>query len=90
MIFQIEQLFVNTDNIVTISPLDRPALTKDNKEVVELGIVINGVKYTLFVVEKENEKLQELRQKVVNVVTTIINGISIHAVQKLNLGEKDE
>lgn len=91
MIIQIEQLFINTDNIVTIHPFDRLVTDKEEKEYIETGISINGIKYTLSIVEKEKtEDINKAKQKTINVITTVINNMSVHAVQKLNLGEKDE
>jgi len=91
MIIQIDQLFINTDNIVTISPFDRTVADKEGKEYIETGVVINGIKYTLFLTNKENkEVVEKIKQKAVNVVTTVINNLSVHAVQRLNLEEKSE
>lgn len=91
MIIQIDQLFINTDNIVTISPFDRIVTDKEEKEYVEVGVVINGIKYTLSIVKKEEtETVNKAKQKAVNVITTIINSLAVHTVQKLNLGDKDE
>lgn len=93
MIIQIDQLFINTDNIVTISPYDKLVTSKEDesKKFVETGFIINGVPYALFAISIDDEKaIVEFKQKVVNIVTTIINSISVHPVQKLNIAEESK
>lgn len=88
MIIQIDALFINTDTITTISPYSREVSVND-VESIEAGIIINGIKYGLDVVPKDSEEVTKIRTKAAQVVNTIVNSITVHAVQKLNLGEKD-
>lgn len=88
MIFQIDGLFINTDTITTISPYSREVKIND-VDSVETGIIINGIKYGIEACPK-TENVEEIQKRAASVVNTIINGMSIHTVQKLNLGGKNE
>lgn len=86
MILQIDQLFINADNIVTISPYNT-----DEKDKMIFGLIINGVKYVLYVVSKEDQgEVEKTAKKILNIVSTIINSCSVHPVQRLNLEEKED
>ena len=86
MIIQLNQLFINTDNVATISPYET---SKD--KTTEFGIIINGIKYTIFE-SKDNsfDELQKERNKVFNIISTIINLLTSNPVQRLKLGEENE
>ena len=89
MIIQIDALFINTDTITTISPYSREFKAED-KDFIEAGIIINGIKYGLNVLPKDDEKVSELKTRAAQVVNTIVNAMSVSTVQKLNLGDKNE
>ena len=80
MIFQIDQLFINSDNITTLSPYD----VKDDKSV-EMGLIINGVKYALFIISLDNkEEIEDRSKKLIGIANTLINGL-VTPVQRLKV-----
>lgn len=84
MIIQIDQLFINTDNIATIS-----AYSTKEEETYNFGIVINAVRYGLFKTENK-EEFEEYAKKTISIVNTIINHMTLQPVQRLNLEDKKE
>lgn len=93
MIVQINQLFINTDNITTISPYETKLKVEGENSVstvLELGIVINGIKYTLYTVDVTDiELVSKTSQKVNNIVNTIVNML-VTPVQRLKLGDEND
>lgn len=93
MIVQINQLFINTDNITTISPYETTLKVEGENSVstvLELGIVINGIKYTLYTVDVTDiELVSKTSQKVNNIVNTIVNML-VTPVQRLKLGDEND
>lgn len=89
MIIQIDALFINTDTITTISPYSREFKVED-KEFIEAGIIINGIKYGINALPKTDENVTELKTKSAQIVNTIVNAMTVSTVQKLNLGDKNE
>ena len=86
MIFEVNGLFINTNNISTISAFSKEVVASLHKWVV--GISIDGVEYTLYTFDpSEKEKIDETTRKMRNVVATIINSL-VTPVQRLNLEEK--
>lgn len=84
MIFQIDQLFINTDKITTISPYD---LKKEDKS--ELGLIINGVKYAIFIVDNKNvEELISSSKKIVSLVNTIVSSMT-QCVQRIRMEDNN-
>ena len=86
MIFEVNGLFINTNNISTISVFSKEVVASMHRWVV--GISIDGVEYTLYTFDpSEKEKIDETTRKMRNVVATIINSL-VTPVQRLNLEEK--
>ena len=82
MIVQIGSLFVNTDNIVTLSYVEH----KGENET-DFGIQINNHKYILYSVKNDDtEKQDKVREKVSGVVATLVNSY-VNPVQRLKLEE---
>lgn len=84
MLIQIDQLFINTDNITTIS-----AYSNKEEETYHFGIIINAVKYGLFKTDKK-EEFEEYAKKTISIVNTIVNHMTLQPIQRLNLEEKKE
>ena len=69
MIVQLGNLFINTENVVTISSYG----IQDTEET-DLGIVINGIKYNVYKVKNDNKELLEANQAKINgIINTIVN-----------------
>ena len=82
MIVQIGNLFINTANIVTVSSYG----IQDASET-DLGIIINGIKYSVYKVKNEEKELLEANQAKINgIINTLVNMLAA-PVQRLNLEE---
>ena len=69
MIVQLGNLFINTENVVTISYYG----IQDTEET-DLGIVINGIKYNVYKVKNDDKELLEANQAKINgIINTIVN-----------------
>ena len=98
MIVQIEDLFIETDNIVTLSPYSiavplrqtadndetNAELLDNEKKLVAHGLTINGVRYGLFNTKADEESVKKGRTTLSSVIATLVN-TKVHPVQKLNL-----
>lgn len=84
MIIQIGTLFLNTDNIVTLSYLEH----KEDTET-DFGLQINNHKYILYRIKNDEvEKQDKIREKVSGVIATIVNSY-VNPVQRLKLEDED-
>lgn len=83
MLVQIEQLYINTDNIVTLSIYE---LKHDNN--TDFGLIINNSKYLIYNVENKEEVLNLARTKTKNLVSILLRGMSINPIQRLQLEEE--
>lgn len=83
MLVQIEQLYINTDNIVTLSTYE---LKHDNN--TDFGLIINNSKYLIYNVENETNALNTAKTKTKNLVSILLRGMSINPIQRLQLEEE--
>jgi len=86
MLVQIDELFINTDNIVALNPYE----VNDPNTNYELGLVINGIKYAVYVVSRDlltEEKQADLKSRLVKVINVIVNAITTHPVHNLKIGD---
>lgn len=83
MIFEINGLFINTENLVTLR-----SLRKVTNESVEYGIAVNEHEYILFTVpNSEVEQQKQIQDTVKNIVATIVNSMITKPVQKIKFAE---
>lgn len=82
MIVQIGNLFINTANIVTVSSYG----IQDASET-DLGIIINGIKYSVYKVKNEEKELLEANQAKINGIINTLANMLAAPVQRLNLEE---
>lgn len=80
MIIQLDQLFINTEAIATLSPFEDVV----NVEY-ETGLVINGIRYPLYRLQQGApvEDMEIIKQNTLNLVSTIIKHFAITPVQKI-------
>lgn len=83
MLVQIEKLYINTDNIVTLSSYEI-----EHNKVTEFGLIINNSKYLIYNVENKEEVLNLARTKTKNLISILLRGMSINPIQRLQLEEE--
>ena len=90
MIVQLAELFINTDNIVTLSMFEQAHIMNE-EQYIDTGLTVNGKVYTVYTVKADDEEsVKVARQKTHDIVATIINLMSTpRPVQRLNLGDGD-
>lgn len=86
MIFEIEGLFINTENIVTLKYAEKSLDLN-----TQCLFVINGIPHVIMVTENNSyEAISECRQKAERLLATIINSMVTSPVQKVRLEDKTE
>lgn len=78
MFIQLEELYINVDNIVALGVFEMP--NKDNTGY-QMGIILNGEKYTVYTVQGASP--DGLRQELHNNMRAILSQIIAETQQKV-------